>query len=293
MYDPAQAFSSAAGPTLAGSKPASSKLAKCIKTNDLGPLMERLLAAMNSRAAVLERLPVLDDSAESIHPVQLGGEAVGFVQGDDKAGLIADLLSRFLGLDREKRRLAKELLSQYEETETLRQGGADLCRAHSVAEAAESALRTLAALIPGVTGVVFVASNNGSFAPAATIGFPTLDPPVLAGGACIDAAMRSTPEIINNVAEHTPVPSCALGAGALLLAPLPSLSGQALGLVRLGRPFGREFSSRELHLAAALAAQTGRIVEALDLARKNQTMAQALATTRDLVDAALGEAARS
>ena len=56
-----------------------------------------------------------DSHLGSQFPVELEGDIIGWVQGDEKAAIVASLLSRLASREWEKRTLAQELLSKYKE----------------------------------------------------------------------------------------------------------------------------------------------------------------------------------
>ena len=65
------------------------------------------------------------DTFEAIFPLSIDEEVIGYVKGDEKAGLIAQLLNHLLQKEIEKKKLGSEVLHLYQE-ENLMVGKSDV-----------------------------------------------------------------------------------------------------------------------------------------------------------------------
>lgn len=95
-------------------------LEKVVKKRTFAPILNRLVSALESSFIIEDtegKILMATDGAEQLirHQVTVSGELIGWVNGTEKAAIIASLLTNMAETDAEKRALVSETLNKYKE----------------------------------------------------------------------------------------------------------------------------------------------------------------------------------
>ena len=96
------------------------------------------------------------DTFEAIFPLSIDEEVIGYVKGDEKAGLIAQLLNHLLQKEIEKKKLGSEVLHLYQEVNLMFDFSDKLAKTIGAAEIAKTTLAEAGRVIRSDYGVILL-----------------------------------------------------------------------------------------------------------------------------------------
>ena len=96
------------------------------------------------------------DTFEAIFPLSIDEEVIGYVKGDEKAGLIAQLLNHLLQKEIEKKKLGSEVLHLYQEVNLMFDFSDKLAKTIGAVEIAKTTLAEAGRVIRSDYGVILL-----------------------------------------------------------------------------------------------------------------------------------------
>ncbi|MEO1297760.1 MAG: GAF domain-containing protein [Cyanobacteria bacterium J06636_16] len=200
------------------------------------------------------------------YPIALDGQILGWVNGNEQAGAIANLISRLAHRELEKLALAQELLSKYKEIALLFNLSEKIIDSPDVNEVASLVLEEAQQLLKSSNGSLLIVQSKAkllesiaSFGPN-----PLFTRSVPLGDGIIGAIVKTgRGEIINNVTadpRHHYVQSSRVTS--LICVPLKSKEA-TIGAIALSRPQQQPYTAEDLKLLTTLACQAAGVINAL------------------------------
>ncbi|MDJ0705343.1 MAG: GAF domain-containing protein [Leptolyngbyaceae cyanobacterium MO_188.B28] len=234
-------------------------------------LIKALVNAINPSISVKnEEGEFLVGSGESHgdnqYPVKLEGDVIGWVQGDQKAAVVASLLSRLADREWEKRTLAQELLSKYKEISLLFKISEKIIDSLDVKEVANLVLDEARRLLKSNSGVLMLLHDGADMLESiASFGSEYDDGLTLRLGEGILGRIVVTGrgEIVNNVFSNPRRRLEHSRTGSLICVPLRN-KDKVIGAIALKRlRSSTPYSSEDLKLLTTLAFQAAGVINAL------------------------------
>jgi two-component system, NtrC family, sensor kinase len=251
-----------------------SSLKKLVFRKELS-LVKEIVNAVDPRISIqsADGQVILGDAADS-HPqrfsIQLEGQLLGWVNGDQRAAAIATLISNLAYRELEKRTLAQELLSKYKEISLLFNISEKLIDSLDVQEIATLILNEAKNLLKSESGVLLLLRDgtqilesiasfgeSHSFSQNIRLGEGILGSIVQAGRG----------EIINDIFSD---PRHMVSQGritTIICIPLKS-KDRVLGAIALSRSKTLPYTAEDLKLLTTLACQGAGVISALLHERK-------------------------
>jgi two-component system, NtrC family, sensor kinase len=238
-------------------------------------LVKEIVNAVDSRITIqsADGQLILGESIESHShrfPIQLEGQLLGWVNGDERAAAIATLLSNLAYRELEKRTLAQELLSKYKEVSLLFNISEKLIDSLDVQGIASLVLEEAKGLLRSESGTLLLIRDGTSLLDSiASFGEDLSFKRNIALGEGILGHIVQTGrgEIINDIFSD---PRHLVGQGrmtTIICVPLKSKE-KVLGAIVLSRPKMLPYTAEDLKLLTTLACQAAGVISALLHERK-------------------------
>ena len=200
------------------------------------------------------------------YPIKLDGRIIGWVNGNEKAEVIAKLLAQLAYRELEKITLAQELLSKYKEITLLFNLSEKIIDSPDVQEVASLVLEEAQQLLKSRNGILLLRQENtnllerlASFGPDCLLGQQATS----FGKSVIDAIVETgRGEIVNDVLLEPCRGPSQSGVTSLICVPLKSKEA-TIGAIVLNRPHTRPYTAEDLKLLTTLACQSAGILNAL------------------------------
>jgi two-component system, NtrC family, sensor kinase len=202
--------------------------------------------------------------------VQLEGQILGWVNGDDRAAAIAALLENLAYREMEKRTLAQELLSKYKEISLLFNISEKIIDSLDVQEIASLVLDEAKGLLQAASGVLLLVSDGTCLLDRiASFGEDLFfrEEIVLGEGLLGHIIQTGRGEIINDISSDPRYLAGQEPMTTLICVPLKSKE-RVLGAIVLSRPKSLPYSAEDLKLLTTLACQAAGVMSALLHERK-------------------------
>jgi signal transduction histidine kinase len=202
--------------------------------------------------------------------IQLEGQLLGWVNGDERAAAIATLLGNLAYRELEKRTLAQELLSKYKEISLLFNISEKLIDSLDISGIASLVLEEAKGLLRSESGTLLLIRDGTSFLDSiASFGEDLSFKRNIALGEGILGHIVQTGrgEIINDIFSD---PRHLVGQGrmtTIICVPLKSKE-KVLGAIVLSRPKMLPYTAEDLKLLTTLACQAAGVISALLHERK-------------------------
>lgn len=273
------------------------KLKRLLAQKKLSGMLEDFAARLTTPLCVLDIMgkpvlgtpPVGGATMPSKHAIEVEGEVVGYTLGDANAAALANLIGTVAFLDLEKRSLAQDTLSRYNELTLIYDMSARLGTLDDDAAAAAQFGNALQGAIPcDHVGVVLML---GVSAPSLQFAAPdnAFMEAVLQEVASIHEVVRSTgrAEIVNEI------PSDSRGSGAssvasMMCAPLKCV-GDVFGIVHVGKKEPSMYTTEQLSLLSTLSFQYAAVIENRRLQAQATKQRAALLTMAKALESALAD----
>jgi len=220
------------------------------------------------------------------YPVQESGEIIGWVVGEESAGIVADLLSCLAKQEAEKRGLAKELLERYQEIDLFEDISTQLTASLDKQHIAQLVLQEISQLIESSVGVILLSfPDTGNWEIMAEFGvFMDNRQPQLNQEVILQIIKSGRAELINDV-QADPRFWGEKSVNALICVPL-RVEERVLGAIAVGTSIPEAYKAEHLKLMRIFASQTAIAIEkALLYEQSNQATTQAQAQTNKLKQA--------
>ncbi|MBW4515051.1 MAG: GAF domain-containing protein [Timaviella obliquedivisa GSE-PSE-MK23-08B] len=203
-------------------------------------------------------------------PIQLAGQLLGWVNGDERAAAIASLLENLAHREIEKRTLAQELLSKYKEISLLFNISEKIIDSLDVQEIASLVLDEAKGLLKSESGVLLlIGEGTCRLDGIASFGEDLCFKENIALGEGLLGHIIQTGrgEIINDISSDPRHLGGQEDMTTLICVPLKNKE-KVLGAIVLSRPKSLPYSAEDLKLLTTLVCQAAGIISALQHERK-------------------------
>jgi len=202
-------------------------------------------------------------SGGSLFPLELFGETIGWVAGNEKAGSIASVLTQFARSEMEKKDLGRETLEKYKELTTLYNITEKISACLDIDEVANLVIGEAHRLIQSDSvSVMLFDKNTKELEIIAALGKNVSPKTPLKEGTGIagDVILRERGEIVNDVSGDSRFVPGAIDISSMMCTPL-KIAGEAIGLINLSTIEAHNYRSEDLKLFNALAFQASVAIE--------------------------------
>ncbi len=195
------------------------------------------------------------------YPIVCNTEVLGWVNGDEKAGIIATLISQLACREFEKRTLAQELLGKYKEISLLFKLSEKIIDSPDVYKVASLVLEEACQLLKSDHGALLL-KNSTQLERIASFGKDGLflETIPLDGGIISTIVQTGNGEIVNDVCSDLRYQSGE--RTALICVPLKSKES-TIGAIALSRSVTTPYSAEDLKLLTSIAFQAAGVINAL------------------------------
>ncbi len=197
------------------------------------------------------------------HPVEIGGETVGWVTGNEKATSVASVLEQLIRSELEKKDLGRDSLEKYKELNTLYDITEKIAKCLDTEEVANLVISEAQRLIPSDSiSVMLLDKKKKSLDIIAARGEDATPKTVLKPGEGIagDVILCERGEIVNDVTSDKRFVPGATEISSIMCTPL-KISGEVIGLINLSTKKPHNYRSEDLKLFNALAFQASVAIE--------------------------------
>ncbi|MBD2676850.1 MULTISPECIES: ATP-binding protein [Nostoc] len=223
---------------------------------------------------------------ENRYPIEVSGETIGWVLGDEQATLVAALLSFLAKQETEKKILAKELLERYQEIDLFEDISTQLTTSLDRRQIAQLVLQEMSQLIESSAGMILLLSHDAAdFEIIAKFGvFFGANQPKPGQGIIGTIVQSGRAELVNDVQSD-----CRLwgekNINALICVPLRAKE-RVIGAIAIGTDKTYSYRAEHLKLVSIFASQTAIAIEkALLYEQSTQAAMEAKAQTQKLQQA--------
>lgn len=227
-----------------------------------------------------------EQSAKKRHPVEVSGEIIGWVIGEEQANLVAMLLSFLAKQEAEKKELAKELLERYQEIDLFEDISTQLTTSLDKRQIAQMVLQEMSQLIESSAGIILLChSDTTAFEVIAEYGrFFDHNQLQLSQGIIDNIVQSGRAELINDVPAD-PRSQGQEQVSAVICVPMRA-KHRVIGAIAIGTTKTDAYKAEHLKLVSIFASQTAIAIEkALLYEQSTQATAQAKAQTEKLQQA--------
>ncbi|MDZ8110197.1 MAG: ATP-binding protein [Nostoc sp. DedQUE12a] len=223
---------------------------------------------------------------ENRYPIEVSGETIGWVVGDEQATLVAALLSFLAKQEAEKKILAKELLERYQEIDLFEDISTQLTTSLDRRQIAQLVLQEMSQLIESSAGMILLLSPDAAeFEIIAEFGVFFRENQPKPGQGIIGSIVQSgRAELINDVQADCRL-SGKKNINALICVPLRAKE-RVIGAIAIGTDKAYSYRAEHLKLVSIFASQTAIAIEkALLYEQSTQAAMEAKAQTQKLQQA--------
>ena len=212
-----------------------------------------------------------DELPASSHPILLDDELLGYVKGDDRASIIADIVSHLVHKEAEKKKLGSEVLHLYQEVNLMFDFSDKLAKTMGAADIAKTTLDEAGRVIRSDNGVIVLWDDkNRKLQVMASTGELFFDQekinselPVL-----LSIILSGQSEIISDTSALRTVGIVLPHIKSVLYSAL-KVNHRVMGAVILASNEDIQYTAADLKLLTALALQSSSAIESALLYEKN------------------------
>ncbi len=211
------------------------------------------------------------ETASSTYPLITDEETVGFVKGDEKAGLIAQLLKHLLLKESEKKKLGSEVLHLYQEVNLMFDFSDKLAKTIGATDIAQTTLEEASRVIRSDNGVIVLWDDkNRQLQVMASIGELFFDEQKINSelSVLLSIILSGQSEIITDTVELRRVGIVLPHIKSVLYSAL-KVNHRVMGAVILASNEEIQYTAADLKLLTALALQSSAAIESALLYEKN------------------------
>lgn len=209
--------------------------------------------------------------ADASYILAADGETLGYVKGDESAGIIAQLLNHLLQKEAEKKKLGSEVLHLYQEVNLMFDFSDKLAKTIDAADIAKTALEEASRVIRSDSGVILLWDDkNRQLQVTASTGDLFFDPdrinsqlPVL-----LSTILNGQSEIISDTLKLREAGIVLPQIKSVLYSAL-KVNRRVMGAVILASNEEIQYTAADLKLITALALQSSAAIESALLYEKN------------------------
>ena len=227
-----------------------------------------------------------DQTCQNRYPIEVSGEIIGWVDGEEQATLVASLLSFLAKQEAEKKELAKELLERYQEIDLFEDISTQLTTSLDTRQIAQLVLQEMSQLIESSAGTILLLNADATaFDNIADFGeFFAQNQPAPGKGIIGEMVQSGRAELVNDV-QADPRLGKEKNINALICVPLRAKE-RILGAIAIGTSNTGAYKAEHLKLVSIFASQTAIAIEkALLYEQSIHATAQAQAQTERLQQA--------
>ncbi|WP_375501474.1 GAF domain-containing protein, partial [uncultured Nostoc sp.] len=266
-------------------------LRKMLNKKELPSLLHNLIYQFNIAIDVelvdgTKLISIGEQTAKNRYPIEVSGEIIGWVVGEEQATLLATLLSFLAKQEAEKKVLAKELLERYQEIDLFDDISTQLTTSLDTRQIAQLVLQELSQLIESSAGMILLLSPDATaFEIIAEFGvFFDHSQPEPGKGIIGDIVQSNRAELVNDV-QADPRLEEQKNVNAMICVPLRAKE-RVLGAIAIGTPKTDSYMAEHLKLVSIFASQTAIAIEkAVLYEQSTQAAVQAKAQTQRLQQA--------
>ncbi|MBK1985984.1 GAF domain-containing protein [Sphaerospermopsis aphanizomenoides BCCUSP55] len=215
-----------------------------------------------------------EKTSENRYPIEVSGEIIGWVVGEQQATILANLLSLQAKQEAEKKELAKELLERYQEIDLFEDISTQLTTSLKTRQIAQLVLQEMSQLIESSAGLILLLSPDGkTFEIIAEFGvFFHHSQPEPGQGIIGSIVQSGRAELINDV-QSDPRLKKQKNVKALICVPLKAKE-KVLGAIAIGIDKTDVYKAEHLKLVSIFATQTAIAIEKALLYEQSTHVAQ-------------------
>jgi transcriptional regulator with GAF, ATPase, and Fis domain len=266
-------------------------LKKILNKQDLASVLQNLAYQMKIAIAIelvdgTKLISMGEQTKENRYPIEVSGEIIGWVVGEEQATLVASLLSLLAKQEAEKKELAKELLERYQEIDLFEDISTQLTTSLDKRQIAQLVLQQMSQSIESSAGTILLLNGDGTaFECIADFGeFFRQNQPSPGKGIIGEIVQSGRGELVNNL-QADPRLGKKKNINALICVPLRAKE-RILGAIAIGTPKTGAYKAEHLKLVSIFASQTAIAIEkALLYEQSLHATAQAKAQTEKLQQA--------
>jgi signal transduction histidine kinase len=210
------------------------------------------------------------------YPIELAGELVGWVIGDQKSAMIASLISYAVKQEAEKKSLANELLEKYQEIDLFQDISTQINASLDLQEVAQFVIQEAVNLLDSTNGSIFrLNPQTNQLEELFTSSQICYLQQSLILGKGIISSMADTGqgEIINDVASDPRFKHFNLPVSSLICVPLKT-EEQVVGVIIITNEKAINYTTEHLKILTLLASQAATAIEKALLYQKSCKAAQ-------------------
>jgi signal transduction histidine kinase len=266
-------------------------LRKLLNKKELPSLIHNLVYQFNIAIDVelvdgTKLISIGEKTVENRYPIEVLGEIIGWVVGEEQATLLATLLSFLAKQEAEKKVLAKELLERYQEIDLFDDISTQLTTSLDTRQIGQLVLQELSQLIESSAGMILLLSPDATtFEIIAEFGvFFDHNQPEPGKGIIGNIVQFNRAELVNDV-QADPRLEGQKNVSAMICVPLRAKE-RVLGAIAIGTPKTDSYKAEHLKLVSIFASQTAIAIDkAVLYEQSTQAAIQAKAQTQKLQQA--------
>ncbi|MCA1991110.1 MAG: GAF domain-containing protein [Coleofasciculus sp. S288] len=243
-------------------------LKKLLAKKEVLSILSDLIRAIDTPISIWDaegKLLLEDEKTQPVgkYPVELAGEVIGWVIGDEKASAVASLLSHLLKNEFEKKTLARETLDKYKEINLLYNISQRITACLDLKEVAKLVIDEARRLIAADNGsLMLLNKETGKFEIIAAFGQKhDIKAPIEIGqGIAGHVVLTGRGEIINEVSSDPRFVKGHNRVNSLICVPL-QLHEQSIGVINISSEKPFHYTAADLKLFTALASQAASAIE--------------------------------
>ncbi|MEH2165470.1 MAG: ATP-binding protein [Nostoc sp.] len=266
-------------------------LRKMLNKKELPSLIHNLVYQFNIAIDVelvdgTKLISIGEQTVENRYPIEVSGEIIGWVVGEEQATILANLLSFLAKQEAEKKVLAKELLERYQEIDLFDDISTQLTTSLDTRQIAQLVLQELSQLIESSAGIILLLSPDATaFEIVAEFGvFFDHNQPEPGKGIIGNIVQSNRAELVNDVQADSRLEG-QKNVAAMICVPLRAKE-RVLGAIAIGTAKTDSYKAEHLKLVSIFASQTAIAIEkAVLYEQSTQAAVQAKAQTQKLQQA--------
>ncbi|MDZ8237339.1 MAG: ATP-binding protein [Nostoc sp. ChiQUE01a] len=266
-------------------------LRKILNKEELPSLLHDLVYQLNIAVNVelldgTKLISIGKQILENRYPIEVSGETIGWVIGEQQATLVASLLSLLAKQEAEKKILAKELLERYQEIDLFEDISTQLTTSLDRRQIAQLVLQEMSQLIESSAGMILLLSSDAAdFEIIAEFGVFFKENQQEPGKGIIGSIVQSgRAELVNDVQADSRLWK-EKNVKALICVPLRAKE-RVIGAIAIGTDKTDSYRAEHLKLVSIFASQTAIAIEkALLYEESTQAAIEAKAQTQKLQQA--------
>ncbi|MGJ5632036.1 sensor histidine kinase [Nostoc sp. CALU 1950] len=266
-------------------------LRKLLNKKELPSLIHNLVYQFNIAIDVelvdgTKLISIGEKTVENRYPIEVSGEIIGWVVGEEQATLLANLLSFLAKQEAEKKVLAKELLERYQEIDLFDDISTQLTTSLDTRQIGQLVLQELSQLIESSAGMILLLSPDATaFEIIAEFGvFFDHNQPEPGKGIIGNIVQSNRAELVNDVQADARLEG-QKNVSAMICVPLRAKE-RVLGAIAIGTPKTDSYKAEHLKLVSIFASQTAIAIDkAVLYEQSTQAALQAKAQTQKLQQA--------